>query len=223
MVSNAYIGINLFDYLEQLENEKRLWEQPKSPISYEIAHEGQLQFYNPYGVSEYKEKDLNSSSGNPITIEASKIKEDNEVVEREYKKLLTKEGRELSEIIKKDEFSEHDLLQSFDLFEQIINIYKFIYLSWLIDLYNEVYTNDEYLSRLLVIMAEFADSQDFYRVASLLAKAELNNRSYEVIDAAITIIDNLPSDEARRLMGTINPPQDNLLKIKYDAIMHDLI
>lgn len=222
MTSGAYIGTILFDNSERAENENWLWGLRQSPIFIETKDEGQLQ-YNPYGiVFEDKEKALDISSGNTINVATTKSETTKEIVKRECNKLITNEGRELTEIIKKDEFSEHDLLHSYELFEQIIDIYEYIYISWLIDLYNEIYTNDEYLSRLLAIMAEFADNQNFYRVASLFAKAELNSRSYEVIDAAMTIIDNLPTDEAKRLMGTINPPQDNLLNIKYNAIIRDL-
>lgn len=163
----------------------------------------------------------NSSSGS-TGIELTESKQNKDICEDIYQQLSNGEGKTLGQLIKQKDFEEEDLLHAFTLFRVILSKYPYIFLAWLAKVYDEVYTNDEILTRLLTVIAEFADRQDFSYIASLFAKAELNNRSYEVVDMALSVIDNLPRENALRLMETINQPNDIILQIKYNAILSDL-
>ncbi len=163
----------------------------------------------------------NSSSGS-TGLELTGSKQNKGICEDIYQQLSVGEGKTLEQLITQKEFEEKDLLHAFTLFRDILSKYPYIFLAWLAKVYDEVYADDEILTRLLTIIAEFADRQDFSYIASLFAKAELNNRSYEVVDIALSVIDNLPQENALRLMETIKQPADILLRMKYNDILNDL-
>lgn len=172
-------------------------------------------------IRENQSVSYNSSSG-CIGSQSQKVEQRRKACEEAYDNLKNVEGEVIKELIKQESFHEEDLLRCFVQFDHILKQYERLTTDWLIRLYNEIYDNDEFLARYLAIIAEFADREDFSCIASLFAKAELNNRSYDVVDMAMSVIDNLPPEEAKRMMGTINPPQDVLLRLKYEAIINDL-
>ena len=217
------IGISpLIDYMEGADVDNWMLEGSQDLSLFnnlmieEIEPQDPLEF-----ISQKQSINSNSSSGF-IGVKSKKIEQQQKVCEEAYNQLINEEGKALKEYIKQEVFPEEDLIKCFSLFNCILHQYKGLSTDWIIRFYNEIYDNDEYLARYLAIIAEFADREDFSYIASLFAKAEINNRSEDVINMAMSVIDNLPSEEAQRMMATINPPQDMILRLKYNAIISDL-
>lgn len=217
MIANNSIGTLLFDYLDGVEMDH--WFQDNTPeesLGRLLIGSEPLTTYTCYYHKDKESPTPAAVIGNSSDEETKKACNDL------YEQLIREGGQKFAQLIEKEDFEDEDLSKAYSLLGKILDEYPYVSIGWLVNLYQDVCTNDEVLSRLLSLVSEYAYNEDLSGFAILIAKAELNNHNDDVIDEAMSIFENLPKEKAKEAMATVRIPDNPFLRLKYNTIVNAL-